>query len=603
MPSDIENDIYINDPPPPYEDPKSNTLASSYYEQENNYLKQENELLKKELALLKRDNLQLKQGHSVLEEHIQLLNSQIHLIKQNKEQLDDNYAILRKNHVLLQRENSDLLCWLALATEREEQTLLYLQTLEACALALNDSPEIDTLRLKMQELETTLQAQKGELSAEIGKQIDEKSQLIQENILELFNQLIHGEVYTQLVSELELKLSTIIHQEQETFFNEISEKLTATHALTQQYLDDKTKKLITLKQIREDEKSNLFYNTSYIALWAKIIGVISIFSQLVEKKAGTGRKMVELSSSMIGGLLGSVPIVGALLDTVASFTLKELGDGVIDYFEDKRIQNILAILQNPDHAKKMAELFARFLTLRYQNEIQFWDPKTIKHAATMYSNQVYELSTSGKIKDCKTSSLEEKVEVFLNSLKTLSEKEIIYESNKEETATLSTTTSSPKIKLQLGKKSIKTKVQEQTQTLRLKVNDAERLSVFAKVQLQRVQEESYTQQKQIAALQSEFASFKTQAREEFDDFKTVISGLREIIANWLTPPIDAKKSPEETNAIKPAHPSGSKGSPTPRGRPKSQKVNSFINFFNKDKNDVVDSKLSKSDSFFYSTER
>lgn len=593
-----ENDLYINDPPPPYEDSKPNSLES-LYEQENTYLRQENELLTKELALLKQYNLQLKQGNNALEENSQLLNNQLKLIKKTKEQSEDNYLMLQNNHGLLQRENSHLLNWLAIVTEREEeleaQTLLYLQTLESCALTLNESPEIDTLRLKMQELETTLHSQKGELSAEIEKQIEEKSQLIQENILELFNQLMHGDVYTQLVSDLEVKLSAIIHQEQESFFNEISGKLTVSHELTQQYLDDKTKKLITLKQIREDEKSNLFYNTSYIALWAKIIGVISIFSQLVEKKAGAGKKMVELSSSMIGGLLGSVPIVGALLDTVASFTLKELGDGVIDYFEDKRIQNILAILQNPDHAKKMAELFARSLTLRYQNDIQCWDPKTIKHAATMYSNQVYELSTSGRVKDCNVYSLEEKVELFLSSLKTLSEKEITYDSSQEETAAPAIAMSSPKTKLYSSKKSIKTKVQEHTETLRKKLSHTELLSTHASVHLKSVQrqnsdlqQETLRNREEIISLKAEVNSLKTEAKrrdEEISDLKSLISGLQEIFANWIVPP------PE------PAQSSGSEG--TPKGRPRSQKLGSFLNFFDKDK--VSTSKLSRSDSVFYPT--
>lgn len=114
----------------------------------------------------------------------------------------------------------------------------------------------------------------------------------------------------------------------------------------------------------------------------------------------------------------------------------------------------------------MAELFARSLTLRYQNDIQCWDPKTIKHAATMYSNQVYELSTSGRVKDCNVYSLEEKVELFLSSLKTLSEKEITYDSSQEETAAPAIAMSSPKTKLYSSKKSIKTKVQEHTETLR-----------------------------------------------------------------------------------------------------------------------------------------
>ncbi|KTD07928.1 hypothetical protein [Legionella jamestowniensis] len=591
-----ENDLYINDPPPPYEESTSTSLES-LYEQENTCLKQENELLKKELTLLKQNNLQLKQGNNVLEEHSQLLNYQLELIKKTKVQSEDNYLMLQSNHALLQRENSNLLNWLAIIIEREEereaQSLLYLQTVESCEFTLNESPEIDTLRLKMQELETTLHSQKGELSAEIEKQIEEKSQLIQENILELFNQLMHGDVYTQLVSDLEVKLSAIIHQEQESFFNEISGKLTVPHELTQQYLDDKTKKLITLKQIREDEKSNLFYNTSYIALWAKIIGVISIFSQLVEKKAGAGKKMVGLSSSLIGGLLGSVPIVGALLDTVASFTLNELGEGVLDYFEDKRMQNILAILQNPDHAKKMAELFARSLTLRYQNEIQCWDSKTIKHAATMYSNQVYELSTNGKVKDCKVYSLDEKVELFLSSLKTLSEREIIYDSNQEETAAPAIAMSSPKTKLYSSKKSIKTKVQEQTQTLRKKVSQTELLSTHASVHLKSVQrqnsdlqQETLRNREEIISLKAEVNSLKTEAKrrdEEINDLKSLISGLQEIFANWIVPP------PEPS--------SGSEG--TPKGRPRSQKLGSFLNFFDKDK--VSTSKLSRSDSVFYPT--
>ncbi|WP_019218169.1 hypothetical protein [Legionella tunisiensis] len=72
----------------------------------------------------------------------------------------------------------------------------------------------------------------------------------------------------------------------------------------------------------------------------------------MEKKAGLGEKAIDLSSSVVGSLLGSVPVVGSLLDTIASFTLKEIGNTVLGHFEDKRMQNILEILHNPDHAKK-----------------------------------------------------------------------------------------------------------------------------------------------------------------------------------------------------------------------------------------------------------
>ncbi|CEK09388.1 hypothetical protein [Legionella hackeliae] len=545
-PQSHEDDIVIDDAPPQYQDVEPSSLASIHI-QENSYLREENELLKKELALSKRVHQQLQWDHATLKEHNLLVETQLALVKETKQQLGENYATLCKNYVLSIGEKNGLIQLLRATTEQEERILNTIETeLESCTRTLSQSPEIGELRLKMQEFEANLQAHKDEVSADIEKQIDEKSQLLRTNILELFDQFIHGEAFTQLVSDLEIKLSAIIYQEQEAFLAEANH-IPIIDEVTLQYLDNKTKKLIALKQIRDNDKCNLFYNTSYIALWAKIIGIISVFSQLVEKKAGTGKKVLDLSADVIGGLLGSVPFVGPLLDTVTAFTLKEIGDGVLDYLADKRIQNILAILQNPDHAKKMAELFARSLTVRYQDDIQSWATKTIKHAATMYSNQVYTLSTSGKInsklEELKSDSLDDKIEIFLNSLATLSEKEIIYDSTKEVT-----TPSSSGLKLNKSfpnEKSIGTHVQQQTQTLRKRVSETEFYSKHASVVVKGVQRQnSGLQQKsekhgaQISSLESEVVFLRaevTRCYEQIDGLQAQINGLHEIMADWLTP--------------------------------------------------------------------
>ena len=164
--------------------------------------------------------------------------------------------------------------------------------------------------------------------------------------------MLEGEVFTKLKCDLEIKFTTILHKEQEIFRVELEETMPTQDALTQEYLDGKTKKLAALKRIHSDEKAQLFYNTTYIVFWAKITGFLSLFSDLVEKKAGVAEKAVDLSSSLIGGLLGSVPFAGPLLDTISSFALKEAGGAIIDYFDNKKVQHFLEIIQNPDHAKK-----------------------------------------------------------------------------------------------------------------------------------------------------------------------------------------------------------------------------------------------------------
>ncbi|KTC87007.1 hypothetical protein [Legionella brunensis] len=542
----------IEELPPVYESVLDE--PNKIYAEENEILREENQLLGQKVSRLEADSSSLKQAKSLLEEQIKLLNQQIELIRKSKQQLSANLQSLSENYALQQRKNSELVEWLALSAADEERTLIYIDALASCATSLRNNPEISELRFKLQELDSNLQVHKGEVSAEIEKQVNEKAQIIQENVLELFHKLITSEAFTQLVSNLEEKLTDIVRRDEKTFLEELAEKIPVPNELTKQYLDEKTKKLMDLKQIHSDEKVSLFYNTSYIVLWAKIVGVISVFSELVEKKAGIGEKAVDLTSSVVGGLLGSVPVVGALLDTIASFTLKEIGGAVIGHFDDKKMQNILEILRNPDHAKKMAELFARSLTLCHQLEIQSWDAKTIKHAATMYSNRVYELSIGGKIKECMADSTEEKVAVFLDAVNG------VKEASRD---VKSVGTSSPKPKFSLQEKSLKTSVHEGTQTLRKKLSETEFFSKHTSVVVKGIkrqnsdfQQEAIKQQEQISELKLQVATLQQEAKqrdEEIRDLKTLVSGLQEIMANWLVEspePVAVTKVTKKSSLIK-----------------------------------------------------
>lgn len=534
MPFDQLPNLPKDDEPPAYDSiiETSQDIATK----QQDVVRAENEFLTQEITLLQQEIRRLNRERDQQKKHIELIEEQLRLANISKEHQQTKMTVLEENNELLQRKNSGLVELLEVSVKEQEQTLQYAEALELCGASMSTSSEVNDLHLKLQELEHSLERHRGEVSSEIEKQINEKTQRLQKDILDLFNQLLNSDVFSKLVSDLEIKFTAIIHHEQERLQAELAAKIPIQDELTQEYLDGKTKKLVELKKIHNDEKSSLFYNTSYIVLWAKIIGVISIFSQLVEKKAGLGEKAVELSSSVVGSLLGSVPVVGSLLDTIASFTLKEIGNTVLGHFEDKRTQNILEILRNPDHAKKMAELFARSLTLRYQAEIQSWEPDTIKKTATMYSDQVFELSIGGKIKECKDESTEDQVETFLGALQEVTPK----------------SKSAP-----LPQKSVPTQVQEGTRTLRGKAERAELLAVQATKKNSNFAQTFAKQQTQITALTSEVAVLRkelAQRNEDVESLKTLTYGLQEIVAGWLTPPPTTTVS--EISDKKPAGRSG-----------------------------------------------
>ncbi|BCA94052.1 hypothetical protein TUM19329_04130 [Legionella antarctica] len=496
-----------------------------------------NACLQKEIELLKRDNEQLNISNSVLRQQLKLIKEQLTLTEESKQLLNTNVTLLQKNNILLQNENSSLADWLNKTAAKEEQTLLYTDALESCAITIAETPEINFLHLKMKELELCLQQQTGEISVEIEKQVNEKTLLVQENIFELFNQLLDGDVFSNLTSELEVKFTEIIQKEQETLHAELEERMPLQDELTQEYLEGKTKKLAELKKIQGDEKTRLFYNTSYTVFWAKVTGFLSVFSGLVEKKAGFADKTVELSSSLIGGLLGSVPFAGPLLDTITSFALKEAGGAVIGYFENKKAEHLLEVIQNPDHAKKAAELFARSLTLRYQVDIQTWDVKNIKSTATLYSNQIYDLSIKGKIYECRDNPVDDKITTFLAALKEIASKEISCE------------ISTRKSRLHNAQPSLKTSVHEGTKTIRQTMAKTEHLVVCASIAMNRVTrqnsgllEESSLNAKQIEELSSKVFLLETEVRKKDEETKLLrqdLSALKDTIAHCLTPPSKA----------------------------------------------------------------
>ncbi|HHF7345011.1 TPA: hypothetical protein ACPSKB_001429 [Legionella feeleii] len=498
MPFDQLPNLPTDDDPPAYDSIIEAPQDIATKKQE--VIRAENEFLTQEITLLQQEIRRLNRERDKQKKHIELIEEQLRLGNIRGEYQQTKITALEENNELLQRKNSGLVELLEVSVKEQEQTLEYAEALELCGASMSTSAEVNDLHLKLQELEHSLERHRGEVSSEIEKQINEKTQRLQKDILDLFNQLLNGEAFSNLVSELEIKFMAILRHEQERLQAELAAQIPVQDELIQEYLDGKTQKLADLKKIHNDEKTSLFYNTSYIVLWAKIIGVISIFSQLVEKKAGLGEKAVELSSSVVGSLLGSVPVVGSLLDTIASFTLKEIGSTVLGHFEDKRTQNILEILRNPDHAKKMAELFARSLTLRYQAEIQSWEPDTIKKTATMYSDQVFELSIGGKIKECKDESTEGQVATFLGAL--------------QEATPRSKSAAHPQ-------KSVHTQVRESTQTLRGKFQKAEYHTVHAITALK----------SEVAALRKEHA----QQKEDIESLKTFTYGLQEIIAGLLTP--------------------------------------------------------------------
>ncbi|KTC99286.1 hypothetical protein [Legionella feeleii] len=513
MPFDQLPNLPTDDDPPAYDSIIEAPQDIATKKQE--VIRAENEFLTQEITLLQQEIRRLNRARDKQKKHIELIEEQLRLGNIRGEYQQTKITALEENNELLQRKNSGLVELLEVSVKEQEQTLEYAEALELCGASMSTSAEVNDLHLKLQELEHSLERHRGEVSSEIEKQINEKTQRLQKDILDLFNQLLNGEAFSNLVSELEIKFMAILRHEQERFQAELAAQIPVQDELIQEYLDGKTQKLADLKKIHNDEKTSLFYNTSYIVLWAKIIGVISIFSQLVEKKAGLGEKAVELSSSVVGSLLGSVPVVGSLLDTIASFTLKEIGSTVLGHFEDKRTQNILEILRNPDHAKKMAELFARSLTLRYQAEIQSWEPDTIKKTATMYSDQVFELSIGGKIKECKDESTEGQVATFLGAL--------------QEATPRSKSAAHPQ-------KSVHTQVRESTQTLRGKFQKAEYHTVHAITALK----------SEVAALRKEHA----QQKEDIESLKTFTYGLQEIIAGLLTPP--PTKTVGEASDTKPA---------------------------------------------------
>ncbi|WP_019218170.1 hypothetical protein [Legionella tunisiensis] len=179
--------------------------------------------------------------------HIELIEEQLRLASISKEQQQTKMTVLEESNELLQRKNSGLVELLAVSVSEEEQTLRYVEALELCNATMSTSSEVNALHLKLQELEHSLERHRGEVSSEIEKQINEKTQDLQKDILDLFNQLLNGQVFSTLVSDLERKFTTIIHHEQERLQAELDAKIPIQDELAQEYLDGKTRKLTELK--------------------------------------------------------------------------------------------------------------------------------------------------------------------------------------------------------------------------------------------------------------------------------------------------------------------------------------------------------------------
>ncbi|MDI9819101.1 MULTISPECIES: hypothetical protein [unclassified Legionella] len=554
MPYGQEN-ILVTDQPPAYD---SLISPSQLYAEENTLLKEENTLLGIENERLKTTNSQLIVANSLLTEQIQLINSQLKLTKETTQRQDSMFAVLKEHNKLLQIKNEALTELFSLT--EGEQTSSYTEEALKPYAALQDIPEIQSLHDKMKELETNLQEQKENLT-EIDRQVQEKTQIIQESLIAL----LEGDTFAQIVHGLEAKISANLHQDQGILYDELAGRSSHQNELTQAYLDSKTEKLTALNRINSNQKTQLFYNTSYSVLWAKIIGFTSLCSELVEKKAGAADKALELGSSMLGGLLGGIPIIGSLVETITAFTVKEAGGAIMGRFEEPKNQNMLGILQNPEQAKKMAELFARSLTLRYQKDIQGWELKKIKAVATLYSNQLYGLCLSGKIKGCEDYPIENKVAIFLDALKTPSSKEI---AEKERLISLplpfsvpvSASPASLRTKPNIAEKSWSTTVYNSTKTLRSLVSKHEFSAEHARILLQGVerqhsdlQQQSVQQQGKITQIENrnnkqdrainnlngqvtELKKNQKNQEEMISTLQEQITKALELVANLFAPP-------------------------------------------------------------------
>lgn len=492
----FNQDLTVDEEPPSYD---SLTPSQKDLSKKNELLQEEIDYWKKRYEVLVKTHDHDKQTNRLLETQIKLLEQQLHLTKHVEEQFAAQLVTVTEKQALLQRKNDSLFGWVESSIKEEENALIYIETLEMSILSLKDFPEIANLRSNVQELERNFSRAKEEDSLETEAHVNARNKSLEENILSLVNR----SAFTQIVSQLEIKFAAIIQREQALFLIEFREKKLSTDPLLQQYLDDKTQKLIALKQIQENEKLVVFYNTAYIVLWSKITGFLAAFSQLVEKKAGFGEKAVDVTASVVGGFLGSVPIVGPLLDTIAALTIKEVGGGLLDKTQNKKNITMLDILQNPDYAKKMSELFARTLTLRAQADIQSWDIATIKDTATKNSNQVYELSIGGKIKECISEPPEKIVDSFLESMK--------------KGMKLNLLPTSPKSRHADEKSASETQTLVQTQEILSQTHKTEFLAQHTAINLKGLKrqssglvEASNKNAEQVAALQLEVNSLKSQ---------------------------------------------------------------------------------------------
>ncbi|SPX62650.1 hypothetical protein [Legionella feeleii] len=274
MPFDQLPNLPTDDDPPAYDSIIEAPQDIATKKQE--VIRAENEFLTQEITLLQQEIRRLNRARDKQKKHIELIEEQLRLGNIRGEYQQTKITALEENNELLQRKNSGLVELLEVSVKEQEQTLEYAEALELCGASMSTSAEVNDLHLKLQELEHSLERHRGEVSSEIEKQINEKTQRLQKDILDLFNQLLNGEAFSNLVSELEIKFMAILRHEQERFQAELAAQIPVQDELIQEYLDGKTQKLADLKKFITMKKPACFI-TPAISCYGRKLLVLFLF--------------------------------------------------------------------------------------------------------------------------------------------------------------------------------------------------------------------------------------------------------------------------------------------------------------------------------------
>lgn len=216
------------------------------------------------------------------------------------------------------------------------------------------------------------------------------------------------------------------HELQQTKKNlEKIEGITTELYQKEQKKKDKLKEILKLQS---PEPLKIFYHTIQKNLSAKFMSALMLVGGMVERsptmcqkvcfflfflaflcfqpKSGFILQATSLGNSLVGGLIGGLPFVGSVAESLICFGVDEISSAAFDYFENKKTNSVTDSLSTSKDAMNIAELISRKLSQQYGTYISSLNFKKSTKYGEKAAETVYSFIAKGKLKG---DSMEEKV--------------------------------------------------------------------------------------------------------------------------------------------------------------------------------------------------